>query len=161
MSVSKYFEADVTLLGFRIPRVEFFVVKDPNVLLEPQYSTQLLGVIRCNLIRLGCKEFGRIFGFTAFEEFRCPANVHPIVFAQLCSFYHQSKLQDTPQSEIKVGSISVRFGSSETSSPEATKEVPDTSSDNILGQVWEGVTHEPICISANSVKVFQGKRSTF
>ena len=37
MLVSKYFEADVTLLGFRIPQV----VKDSNVLLEPQYSTQL------------------------------------------------------------------------------------------------------------------------
>ena len=45
MPVSKYFEADVTLLGFRIPQVGFLVVKDPNVLLEPQYSTQLPGVI--------------------------------------------------------------------------------------------------------------------
>ena len=34
MPVSKYFEADVTLLGFRILWVEFLVVKDPNVLLE-------------------------------------------------------------------------------------------------------------------------------
>ena len=58
MPVSKYFEADVTLLGFRIPQVGFLVVKDPNVLLEPQYSTQLPGVIGCNLIWLGCEEFG-------------------------------------------------------------------------------------------------------
>ena len=50
MPVSKYFEADVTLLGFRIPWVGFLVVKDPNVLLEPQHSTQLPGVTRCNLI---------------------------------------------------------------------------------------------------------------
>ena len=49
MSVSKYFEADVTLLGFRIPWVGILVVKDPNAL-EPEYSTQLPGVIRCNLI---------------------------------------------------------------------------------------------------------------
>ena len=50
MPVSKYFEADVTRLGFRIPRVGFLVVKDPNVLLEPQHNTQLPGVIGCNLI---------------------------------------------------------------------------------------------------------------
>ena len=50
MLVSKYFEADVTLLGFQIPWVGFLVVKDPNVLLEPQHSTQLPGVIGCNLI---------------------------------------------------------------------------------------------------------------
>ena len=65
--VSKYFEADVTLLGFRIPRVGFLVVKDPNVLLEPQHNTQLPGVIGYNLIRLGCEEFGRSFEFEAFE----------------------------------------------------------------------------------------------
>ena len=29
--------------------------------------------------------------------------------------------------------------------------------DNILGQVWVCITHEPICIPANSVKVVQGK----
>ena len=89
MPVSKYFEADVTLLGFRIPQVGFLVVKDPNVLLEPQYSTQLLGVIGCNLIQLGCEEFGRLYGFDAFEEFHCLDGVHPVVFAQLCSHYHQ------------------------------------------------------------------------
>ena len=50
MPVSKYFEANVTLLGFQIPRVGFLIVKDPNVLLEPQHSAQLLGVIGCNLI---------------------------------------------------------------------------------------------------------------
>ena len=115
MPVSKYFEADVTLLGFRIPWVGFLVVKDPNVLLEPQHSTQLLGVIRCNLIWLGCEEFGRAYGFGAFEEFHCLANVHPVVFAQLCSFYYQSKLQDNPQTNIQVSSSSVKFGTSETS----------------------------------------------
>ena len=39
MPVLKYFEAHVTLLGFRIPQVGFLVVKDPNVLLEPQNNT--------------------------------------------------------------------------------------------------------------------------
>ena len=36
MPVLKYFEADVTILGFRIPSVGFLVVKDPNTVLEPQ-----------------------------------------------------------------------------------------------------------------------------
>ena len=41
MPVLKYFEADVSILGFRIPSVAFLVVKDPNTVLEPQYSTQM------------------------------------------------------------------------------------------------------------------------
>ena len=85
------------------------MVKDANFLLEPLYSTQLLGIVRCNLIWLGCEEFGRTFGFAASEEFHCPVNVHPILFAQLCSFYHQSKLLDIPQSEIKVSNSSVKL----------------------------------------------------
>ena len=132
MPVSKYFEANVTLLGFRIPPVGFLVVKDPNVLLEPQHSTQLLGVIGCNLIQLRCEEFGRSYGFDAFEEFCCPDGVHPVIFTQLCSHYHQSKLLDSPQAQ--VSSSSVRSDTSETSSSEA-KKVLDTSLDNILGQV--------------------------
>ena len=45
MLVSRYFEVDVNLLGFRVPKIGFLVVKDPNILLEPQHSTQLPGVI--------------------------------------------------------------------------------------------------------------------
>ena len=91
MPVSKYFEADVSLLGFNIPSIGFLVVKDPNTILEPQHSTQLPGVIRCNLIQLGYKEFGKVYGFKAFENFCCPNKVHPLVFAQMCTLYHQGK----------------------------------------------------------------------
>ena len=96
MPVSKYFEADVTLLGFTVPHVGFLVIKDLNTLLEPQHNTQLLGVIGCNLIWLGCEEFGRAYGFEAYEKFCCPDNVHPMIFGQMCSFYHQGKLS-SPQ----------------------------------------------------------------
>ena len=133
----------------------FLVVKDPNVLLEPQYSTQLPGVIGCNLIWLGYKEFGRSYGFDAFEEFHCLDGVHPVVFVQLCSHYHQSKLLDNPQTQVSTSSV--KSNTSETSSSGANKKVPDANLDNILGQVWVGITHEPICIPANSVKVVQGK----
>ena len=98
MPVSKYFKADVNLLGFSIPCIGFLVVKDPNTLLEPQHNTQLQGVIRCNLIWLGCEEFRMVYGFEAFETFHCPASIHTLVFAQMCSFYHQSKL--TSQTEF-------------------------------------------------------------
>ena len=91
MPVSKYFEADVMLLGFKVPNVGFLVVKDPNTLLEPQHNTQLLGVIGCNLIQLGCEEFGRVHGLEALRKFNCPESVHPMIFAQMCSFYHQGK----------------------------------------------------------------------
>ena len=93
MPVSKYFGADVSILGFHIPSVGFLVVKDPNTVLEPQYSTQMPGVIGCNLIQLGYKEFEKVYGFEAFDTFTCPKEVHPLIFAQMCTLYHQGKDQ--------------------------------------------------------------------
>ena len=95
MPVLKYFEADVTILGFHIPTVGFLVVKDPNTVLESQHSTQSPRVIGCNLIWLGCEEFGNVFGFEAFKTFTCPKEVHPLVFAQMCTLYHQGKVIGT------------------------------------------------------------------
>ena len=81
--VSRYFEADIKLLGFSVPHIGFLIVKDPNTLLKPQHSTQLPEFIGCNLIHLGCKEFGRVYGFELFNKFQCPQGIHPIVFTQL------------------------------------------------------------------------------
>ena len=93
MPISKYFKADISLLGFNVPSVGFLVVKDPNAVLEPQHSTQLPGVIGCNLIWLGCEEFGKVYGFEALENFQCSDKVHPLVFGQMCTMYHQGKTQ--------------------------------------------------------------------
>ena len=156
MPVSKYFEADVTLLGFTIPHVGFLVVKDPNTLLEPQHSTQLPGVIGCNLIHLGCEEFGRVYGFDAFEEFQCPPNLHPVVFAQMCSFYHQGKLSEQPQtlSASNIHSGQININTSEISSEVINQ---DLSQESVLSQVWVGNPQQAICIPANSMKVVQGR----
>ena len=75
MPVLKYFEADVTLMRFKMQQVGFLVVKDPGALLESQCNTQLPGVIGCNLLRLGCEEFERVYGLEALEEFCCPDNI--------------------------------------------------------------------------------------
>ena len=83
LPVSHYFEADVNLLGFTVPGVGFLVIKDPNSLLTPPYTTQLPGVVGCNLIHLGCEEFGRVYGFHHFDRFTCPETVHPSVFTAL------------------------------------------------------------------------------
>ena len=156
MPVSRYFEADVTLHGFTILHVGFLVIKDPNTLLEPQHSTQLPGVIRCNLICLGCEEFGRVYGFKAFKEFHCPSNIHLVVISQMCSFYHQGKLSESTQtqavSQTTCGSININ-------TLRINVEVEETNpgQESVLGQVWVGNTCQAICILANSMKVMQGR----
>ena len=99
MPVSRYFEADINFLGFRVPKVGFLVVKDPNTLLEPQHATQLPGVIGCNLKCLRCKEFSKVHGFKCFKNFQCPSSVHPVVFSQFCTFFHQERLKTQAKPE--------------------------------------------------------------
>ena len=148
-SISK---ADVTILGFRIPSVGFLVVKDPSTVLEPQYSTQMPGVIGCNLIRLGCEEFGKVFGFKAFKTFTCPKEVHPLIFAQMCTLYHQGKVQ--------VQSVSHTSNNSQSNSTQSNSVHITTSQvnfhstqedlsplDTILSQVWVGSLYHGIFAS--------------
>ena len=153
MPVSRYFKVDVNLLGFRVPKVGFLVVKDPNTLLEPQHSTQLPGVIGCNLIHLGCKEFGKLHGFECFKNFQCPSSVHPVVFSQFCTFFHQERLkaQAKPESQDTTN-VSSSGISLEGKKKNLTKESVTT-----LGQVWVGESHQPLCIPTNSAKVVTGK----
>ena len=152
MPVLRYFEADITLLGFTIPHVGFLVVKDPNSLLKPQHNTQLLGVIGCNLIHLGCEEFGRVYVFKAFEEFHCPPNIHPVVFAQMFSFYHQGKLSVSPQTQPanQINSDPININTLRINT-EVKERNPGQES--VLGQVWVGNNCQAICIPANSMKV--------
>ena len=162
MPVSHYFEADVNLLGFTVPRVGFLVVKDPNSLLTPPYTTQLPGVVGCNLIQLGCEEFGKVYGFHHFDKFTCLETVHPVVFSQLCTFYHQSKLQGNSNSTntdmTNIKTESVRVDSLHSSSPQKeTKLEQESTADNVLGQVWVSEYHQAICIPANSAKILTGK----
>ena len=162
MPVSCYFEADVNLLGFTVPRVGFLVVKDPNSLLTPPYTTQLPGVVGCNLIQLGCEEFGKVYGFHHFDSFTCPETVHPVVFSQLCTFYHQSKLQgnsnstNTDMTNIKTESVQVDSSHSSIPQKETNLE-QESQTDNVLGQVWVSEYHQAICIPANSAKILTGK----
>ena len=157
MLVLRYFKADIKVLGFSVPRVGFLVVRDPNKLLEQQHSTQLLGVIGCNLIWLGCEEFGRIYGFDSLEKFQCPINIHPVVFTQFCSYYHQQKLWGQTESlsaNSNVSQVHVRTSG-------VNSEVGDGDSSSkvnaVLGQVWVSDSQQPICIPANSAHIVSGK----
>ena len=78
-----------------------------------------------------------------------------MVFSQLCSHYHQSKLLDGPCTSINNNTINVSPSGIRSCGTENT--VPSSGSDNILGQVWVGIDNNPICIPANSVRVVQGK----
>ena len=107
------------------------------------------------------RNLGRYCGFKAFETFRCPKEVHPLIFAQMCTLFHQSKGQNVqtgshaPNSNQQISEIQAT--TSEINCNLIPKDLD--SQDTILGQVWIGDPRKVICIPANSVKVIEGKTS--
>ena len=79
-----------------------------------------------------------------------------MIFAQMCSFYHQGKLSSPQTGSTNQNLDSIKVNTSGISS-KGEKKNPSSGSEAVLGQVWVGSTHEAICIPANSMKVLQGK----
>ena len=67
LPVSRYFKLDVELLGFKVAKVGFLVIKDPNTVLSPDKPTSLPCVIGSNLIQLGLEEFVKQYSISAIQ----------------------------------------------------------------------------------------------
>ena len=94
----------------------------------------------------------------------CPKEVHPLIFAQMCTLYHQGRVQ--VQSDSHTSNNSQSNSQQSNSVHVMTSQVNFHSTqedlsplDAILSQVWIGSLYRNICIPANSVKVIQGKTS--
>ena len=87
-----------------------------------------------------------------------------MIFAQMCTLYHQGKVQ---VQSVSHTSNSSQFNSQQSNSFHVTTSQVNfhptqedlSPPDAILGQVWVGNLYWNICIPANSVKVIQGKTS--
>ena len=71
--IIKYFEMDAAFLRLRVPKVGFFVVKDPcdRDLLQTKRKTKLPGIISWNLIKFSYQEFIRKYPVEVFNSFQC------------------------------------------------------------------------------------------
>ena len=105
-----------------------------------------------------------MFGFEAFKTFTCPKEVHPLIFAQMCTCTIRVRFKFNL---LLMHPISSQSNSSQSNSVHVTTSQVNfhttqedlSPSDAILGQVWVGSPYQNICIPANSVKVVQGKTS--
>ena len=108
--------------------------------LSPNTNTQLPGVIGCNLIRLGCEEFKRSFGSKAFEEFPLSGECSPSSFfpsyARIITRASYWRVLLIYQ-QLQVTSMLVHQ-----QLVQLMKQVPNSDSNNILGQVWVGIDNK-------------------
>ena len=169
--LSKYFEMDVEIRGFKIPQVGFLVEKDNAPLLDSKgKSSKLPAIAGCNLIRLGMEEFIRIYSHTPFELFECPKDFDPLLFSTFCVYFYteREKKQNVPQEEkvhISVNSAGVgdangnsnktaAWGTS--TSKKKAKRKCEGYLEGYAGMVIVGEKHQPLCIPANSSKNVMG-----
>ena len=170
--LSKYFEMDVEICGFKIPQVGFLVKKDNAQLVDSKgKSSKVPAIAGCNLIHLGMEEFIRQHGHTPLELFECPIGFDPLLFSTFCVYFYteREKNQNVPQEEkLHVGVNSVGVGDANGNSKKRATEDTSTSKkkakrknegylEGYAGMVTAGDKHQPLCIPANSSKNVMGR----
>ena len=170
--LSKYFEMDVEIRGFKIPQVGFLVKKDNAPLLDSKgKSSRLPAIAGCNLIRLGMEEFIRQYSHAPFELFECPKDFDPLLFSTFCVYFYteREKEQNVPQEEkLHVGVNSAGVGDANGNSDKRAAGGTSTSKkkakrkcegylEGYAGMVTVGDKHQPLCIPANSSKNVMGR----
>ena len=88
LPISMHVEIDLDFLGIVVPKVEVLITEEPNELLETCHKTKLPGMVGWNLIRLAYEVFVKNYGVLCLENFDCPTGVSPLLFSQLCVYYH-------------------------------------------------------------------------
>ena len=88
LPITKFVELDLNFMGLILPKVGILVTRDPNQLLDPKHQMRLPGVVGWNLVHLAFKEFIKLYGTAVFDSFDCPSGVSPLLFSQLCVYYH-------------------------------------------------------------------------
>ena len=83
-----YVELDLDFLGIVVPKVGVLITEEPNELLETCHKTKLPGMVGWNLIKLAYEVFVKNYGVLCLENFDCPTGVSPLLFSQLCVYYH-------------------------------------------------------------------------
>ena len=85
---SMYVELDLDFLGIVAPKVGVLITQEPNELLKICHKTKLPGVVGWNLIKLAYEVFVKNYDVLCLENFDCPTGVSPLLFSQLCVYYH-------------------------------------------------------------------------
>ena len=90
MPIKMYTKLDLTFLGLKVPKVGVLIAEEPNQVLDKKHQTRLPGIIGWNLIWLSYDMFIKKYGTTGFDSFICPKGVNPLLFSQLCIYYHSN-----------------------------------------------------------------------
>ena len=132
--LSKYFEMDIEICGFRIPQVGVLVKtrRDNAPLVDSEgKTTKLPAIVGCNLIRLGMEEFIRVHGCEPLNLFECPTGFDPLLFSTFCVYYYteceKEKEEGQQEDKVHVGVNSTGVGDANGTSNKKARQSTSTS----------------------------------
>ena len=85
-----YTELDINFLGLKVLNVSILVVEDPSLVPDKKHQSKLPGIVGWNLIWLSYNTFVEKYGPSGFDSLVCLEGVNPLLFFQLCVYYHSN-----------------------------------------------------------------------
>ena len=73
-----------------MPNVGVLIVEDQTQVLDRKHQSKLPGIVGWNLIWLSYHTFVKKYGTSEFDSFTCLGGVDPLLFSQLCVYYHSN-----------------------------------------------------------------------
>ena len=64
------------------------VIEDPSQVLDKKHQSKLPGIVGWNLVWLSYNVFVEKYGTSEFSSITCLEGVNPLLFSQLCVYYH-------------------------------------------------------------------------
>ena len=110
--LSKYFEMDVEIRGFKIPQVGFLVKRDNAPLVDSKgKKTKLPAIAGCNLIRLGMEKFIRVHRCEPLNLFECPTGFNPLLFSTFCVYYYTEREREKEEESNEEDKVHISVNS--------------------------------------------------
>ena len=158
LPVIMYTELD-NFLGLKIPNVGILVVEDPSQVLDKKQQSKLPGIVGWNLVWLSHNAFVEKYGISGFDSFTCTEGVNPLLFSQLCVYYHSNT---SKSSELGVSTQTVSQQQEQIEPPKTNGLCKKEDQQNFddatrhIRQATIGSRKNPICIPGNSVIMVPG-----
>ena len=158
--LSRFVELDVEFLGLHVPMVRFLITQNPNKVLDPDHRTRLPRIVGWKFVKLAYQEFLKKYNIDVFQDFECPDEVNPLLFAQLFIYYYSdvvpavvNKIQD------KKGLIYTKEITKNKKGNVINKKCQNfvSEEDEPAGTITIGSNNQPICVPGHATVTVPSK----
>ena len=150
LPVSMYVELDLDFLALLCQKWGFLSPKSPMNFWRHAIKLKLPGMVGWNLIKLAYEVFVKNYGVLCLENFDCPTGVSPLLFSQLCVYYH------CKAGGLQSDSVTLNINGQQ-QLPKRKAQNFTINEDGLLGMVLVGNATQPICMPGNSALTILGR----